>query len=335
MTMQSIGDLAQSFTLRRQSVELNRQMDRLTRELSTGTAADLSAHLSGNFVQLADIERALDVQTAHRDAARSAATDAALMQAALERIQDTNTSLASSAILIGSDSSSTAISALATEARGALDAIITSLNGTSAGRSLFAGNRVEQSPLSSADVLMDQLRTALSGAATSADIRQGLDTFFDAPDGPFATSIYQGGSADLSAITLGSGESVRLSIRADDPVLRAQIKEVALTALLNDDALALAPGLRSDLARDAGGNLLGAQTDLTQLRADLGFAEERVARAESRISAEISSLGIARSTLVSVDPSATAGELQQVQFQLEALYTLTARTSRLSLVNFL
>jgi flagellar hook-associated protein 3 FlgL len=139
----------------------------------------------------------------------------------------------------------------------------------------------------------------------------------------------------LSAITLGSGESVRLSIRADDPVLRAQIKEVALTALLNDDALALAPGLRSDLARDAGGNLLGAQTDLTQLRADLGFAEERVARAESRISAEISSLGIARSTLVSVDPSATAGELQQVQFQLEALYTLTARTSRLSLVNFL
>jgi len=144
--MQSIGDLAQSFTLRRQSVELNRQMDRLTRELSTGTAADLSAHLSGNFVQLADIERALDVQTAHRDAARNAATDAALMQAALERIQDTNTSLASSAILVGSDSSSTAISALATEARGALDAIITSLNGTSAGRSLFAGNRVEQSP---------------------------------------------------------------------------------------------------------------------------------------------------------------------------------------------
>jgi flagellar hook-associated protein 3 FlgL len=96
-----------------------------------------------------------------------------------------------------------------------------------------------------------------------------------------------------------------------------------------------APGLRSDLARDAGGNLLGAQTDLTQLRADLGFAEERVARAESRISAEISSLGIARNTLVSVDPSATAGELQQVQFRLEALYTLTARTSRLSLVNFL
>ncbi|GAW34070.1 flagellar hook-associated protein FlgL [Roseovarius sp. A-2] len=333
--MQSIGDLAQSFSLRRQSVELNRQMDRLTQELSTGRAADLSAHLSGDLVQLADIERALDVQVAHRGAARSAATDAALMQAALEQIQDTSTSLASSAILVGSDSSSTAIPALATEARGALETIIASLNGTSAGRSLFAGNRVEQPPLSSADVLMDQLRTALSGAVTGAEIRQGLDTFFDAPDGAFATSVYQGGIGDLSAVALGSGESVRLSIRADDPVLRAQIKETALTALLDDDALALAPGLRSELARDAGTNLLASQTGLTQLRADLGFAEERVARAESRISSELSSLEIARNTLTSIDPSATAGELQQVQFQLEALYTLTARASRLSLANFL
>ena len=331
--MQSIGDLAQNFTLRRQSVELNRQMDRLTRELSTGRAADLSAHLSGNLVQLADIQHALSVQTAHRDAARGAATDAALMQLALERVQDTNTSLASSAILVGTDASNSAISTLATEARGALETIVSSLNVTSAGRSLFAGDRVDQTPLNSADLLLDQLRTALSGATTSADIRQRLDSFFDAPDGPFATSIYRGGTGDLGAIALGSGESVLLSIRADDPVLRAQIKETSLTALLDDGALA--PGLRNELAREAGENLLGSQVNMTRLRADLGFAEERVAQAEGRISAEISSLGIARNTLVSVDAFATASELEQVQFQLEALYTLTARASRLSLVNFL
>ncbi|MGX0875817.1 flagellar hook-associated protein 3 FlgL [Roseovarius sp. MBR-154] len=333
MTMQSIGDLAQNFTLRRQSVEINRQMDRLTRELSTGRAADISAHLSGNLVQLDEIERALSVQTALRDAARGAATDAAVMQLSLERIQDSTTSLASTAILVGADAGNSAISTLATEARGALDSIVSSLNGSSAGRSLFAGNRVAQPPLNSADLLLDQLRIALSGATSPTEMRHRLDTFFDAPDGPFVTSIYQGGSADLSAIALGSGESVRLSIRADDPVLRTQIKEVALSAILDDGVVA--PGLRNELARSAGENLLGSQDDLTRLRADLGFAEERVAQAESRISAEISSLGIARNSLTSVDAFATANELQQVQFQLEALYTLTARASRLSLVNFL
>jgi len=36
-----------------------------------------------------------------------------------------------------------------------------------------------------------------------------------------------------------------------------------------------------------------------------------------------------------VDIPSTAVELEQVQSQLETLYTLTARSARLSLVNFL
>ena len=55
MPLQSIGDMAQSFALRRQSVELNRQMDRLTQELSSGVASDIPRHLSGNLLQLADV----------------------------------------------------------------------------------------------------------------------------------------------------------------------------------------------------------------------------------------------------------------------------------------
>jgi len=74
---------------------------------------------------------------------------------------------------------------------------------------------------------------------------------------------------------------------------------------------------------------------VTRLRADLGAAEARIGQAESRIAAETTALQIARNDLVSVDVFETAGELEQVQFQLETLYTLTARAARLNLVNFL
>ncbi len=43
----------------------------------------------------------------------------------------------------------------------------------------------------------------------------------------------------------------------------------------------------------------------------------------------------ARLGLISVDPYETASKLQEAQTQLETLYSITARMSRLSLVNFL
>jgi flagellar hook-associated protein 3 FlgL len=49
----------------------------------------------------------------------------------------------------------------------------------------------------------------------------------------------------------------------------------------------------------------------------------------------LTSLNIARNDLASVDMASTAVDLEQIQSQLEMLYTLTARSARLSLMNFL
>ena len=81
--------------------------------------------------------------------------------------------------------------------------------------------------------------------------------------------------------------------------------------------------------------MLQNQDQITATRADIGFAEGRISQAQSRLSAEYSSLEILRGDLVSVDPFETATELEHVQTQLEMLYTITARASRLNLMNFL
>lgn len=335
MPLQSIGDMAQSFALRRQSVELNRQMDRLTQELSSGVASDIPRHLSGNLLQLADVERDLSVLDARRDVARLATTDAEVMQTSLDRVQTTTNALATNALTAGFTAGGAQFSTVTTEARGALETITGALNSDVAGRALFAGNKTDSAPMASADVLLDALKSALTGASDTGDILARLDTFFDDPAGGFATVVYKGGADGLTPRDLGAGESVALDIRADDPALRDVMKQTALIAILDDASLGLSQQDRRELIGTAGEMLLNGQTSLTGLRANLGFAEERIAQAESRISAGLTSLNIARNDLISVDIPSTAVELEQVQSQLETLYTLTARSARLSLVNFL
>ncbi|MGX0903198.1 flagellar hook-associated protein 3 FlgL [Roseovarius sp. MBR-79] len=333
MTLQSIGDLAQEFVLRRQAVSLTREMNRLTQEVSTGQAADLARHLSGHLAPLADIDRALVLAEAQSGAARLAATDAALMQTALERVQTEAQRLAEVALAVPAGGGSTSL--LVAEARGALSAMIGALNVDAAGRALFSGDRSDVAPMASAETLLTGLRAALAGAPDRAGIETALDAFFDAPGGGFEAAVYRGGRGSAAGVSLGAGETVALSIRADDAALRSQLKSTAMAALVDDESLSLSSADRRAMAGALGERLLAGQEGVIGLRARLGTAEARIDAAASRIGAEKTGLAIARNDLVSVDVFASATALEGVQFQLEALYTITARTARLNLAAFL
>jgi len=210
MSLQTIGDLAQSFALRRQSVELTRQMDRLTLELSSGEAADLSRHLSGNLLQISDIDRELALLGTHRDTARLAATDARLMQTSISRVQDESAAVAATALTVGATEGQVPVATLAAQARDALGAMIGALNGDAGGRALFSGTLTDRAPLASAESLLSGLRAAVAGATTTEEMTQRLDGFFDDPAGGFATMIYRGGTPDCSPMTLGRASRSRL-----------------------------------------------------------------------------------------------------------------------------
>lgn len=335
MSLQTIGDLAQSFGLQRQSTALKQQIDRLTQELSTGRAADLGERLSGNLLRFSQIEHDLVSLDSHLTAAREARVDAATMQTALGQVQTQSARLAGNAITVGSVAGGAQVETLASEARAALGAILGALNSDVAGRALFAGTLTDRTPLASAETLLSELRTATLGANSPVDMRAALDAYFDTPGGGFETTIYRGGTEDLSPSVLGDGETVALTIRGDDPALRDQLKQVALAALSDSPGLALTEAQRRDLVRGAGEALLTGQQGLTALRADLGQTEARLEQSTSRIAAEISTLQTDRNTIVSIDAFETAANLQEIQIRLETLYTLTARSARLSLVNVL
>jgi flagellar hook-associated protein 3 FlgL len=182
--------------------------------------------------------------------------------------------------------------------------------------------------------MMNELRGALTGATTAADVNTALDTFFD-PGGTFETTIYQGSNNGLSPMQLSETESASVDIKATDQAFRDILKPMAMAAIATDSTLALSGDVQVELLAQSGRDLLGAQTTIVEMRASLGALEGRIEETVARNSAEITSTQLGRLELVGVDEFETATKYESVRGQLESLYAITARSQRLSLAEYL
>ncbi|MDQ7069883.1 MAG: flagellin [Rhodobacterales bacterium] len=335
MTMLTIGDMAQTYMLQRQNVQLKQQMNQLTQELASGRTANVADHLSGNYSYLSDIEHGLEVLDGFDTATSEATLFTDTMQNTLGRVQDVVSDLAGSLIATTNTNLVSVYDTVSADARSQMASLVTSLNTSVAGRALFSGVAVDSSALVSSEDMLSSLRTAVAGEVTLSGIKTAVDVWFDAPGGSFETLAYTGATQSMSPIQLGEGESVDLDIRADDQVFRDMLKQTAIAALASDPTLGYSAAMKGDLLLGAGEKLLTSTNGIISIRADLGFTEARIDESVTRIAAEKTSLEYARGELLGVDPYDTATKLETVQFQLESLYAVTVRLSRLSLVDFL
>ena len=335
MSMITLGDLAQSFMLRRHNVTTRQEVSRLAEEVATGRTADVAGRLSGAFSYLADIERNLGTLQGFRTSTSEAGTFAAGMQAALGRVQDVGSDLSTRLIERAGSDIAAVTTAVGRDAADSLDRIVSALNTQIGGRSLFAGKATATAPLVSAEVLRAGMAAAAAGQTTAEGVQSALDAWFDTASGGFQSLAYTGAGSGLDPFHLGPHETVDLDLTANSDAIKAVLKQVGLATLAADQGLALAPEVRDDLMRRSAEGLIAVQADLTGLRADLGFAEARIEDSRVRQAAEASSLEIARNALLGVDPFDVATRLADAQQRLESLYAVTARLSRLTLSDFL
>ena len=334
MSSISLGDMAQSVYLRRQNTELKTEMSRLTSELSSGQVQDVIKHFGGDLNYLTDVERSLHLNSVFAASATEAVGFSGAMQASLEKVQHSISDLGGNILSIGANSGEYAASHLSEKGRNVIEGLVATLNTSVAGRALFSGSATDSAALASADDILADLRSALAGQTTLAGVEAVMDGWFGASGG-FEAVGYTGGLSDMSAFHLGDGERIDLKIKGDDEVFRATLKSAAMAALSYDPALALSNGTRVEMLGRAGELSLGAVDSLTTARATLGYAEARIEEASVRLTAQNTSLEIARSELISADPYDTIVKLEETQFRLESLYTATVKLSQLSLVGFL
>jgi flagellar hook-associated protein 3 FlgL len=337
MPLQSIGDMSRHFLSLRQNVELRSRLSTLTQELSTGRAADLTAHLRGDSALLADLDRRQALTDSYAGAAKETGQMLAVMQLSLDTISTTRDDLAGKLIVAVAGTLNSALDTGFRAGRASFDSIVQALNVTIGGQSLFVGTATGASALASPEAMMASLSAAAAaaGVTTAADLAAVVDAWFDDPAGGFATTAYRGDTGATMTRRVDVDAPVPIDARADDPALRNLMKATALAALAGEPAIALPDHERRLALQDAGMRMVSASEPLATLQARLGLAEATVEEAGARHVARRTAFGIMRNDLVSADPFDTSISLQAVQQQLEIHYTLTARLSRLSLVGYL
>ncbi len=333
MSLISLGDMAQSFLLRRQNVALRTDLQRLSLELTTGRVNDTAARVSGDLVPISGIDTTLARLKGYGAVASEAALFTGAMQTGLAVIDEIAADLSAALITAASSHTPARVDAVAKQARQQFDTAVSVLNTRFGDRSIFAGTATGSAATTNADTMLSALDAAVAGAVSAADVESAVATWFDAPGG-FLALGYSGGGT-LAALSIAPAEETVMDVTAAAPAIRAHLKALAMAAMLDRGVLSGQPDARQDLARRAGVGLLQSQTDLAHLAARLGLVEAQIEAATARNSAETTALQIARADIVAADPFETATKLEETQAQLEKIYAITARMTRLSLMDYL
>ena len=333
MAMVSFGDLAQSFLLKSQVSRLKSDAGRITQELASGRHGDVGAALSGDFAQLSAVSRSHDLAEGYLASAREAAFRTSAMQATLGTISENALALVPSLISAPQSADANALALFAAQGKERLNATLSAMNTAVGGRTLFGGTQVGDLAVNDADTLLAALRVELVGATTADEAMTRISAWFDAPTG-YTAQMYRGG-AEVGALAVSPDSRVWLGPTADDPAFREALKGFAAAALITDSALNFGGTDARNFARLAGEGLISGQDALISLAASVGTSEARIEEAITRNAAEKLTLEMAKADLVQSDPYRLASELEAVQTNLETVYAVTARLSRLTLTDFI
>lgn len=335
MNIVSIGDMSSTFQNRIASGRLKGDLQRLGVELSTGRRTDPTASTAGDFGPLANIEHVLSTFSARSAALKEVGTLSNLAQNALETVQAHASEAGANLLAVDATESAMTRRALSDDARSRLDAVVAALNTQAAGRSIFGGAATDTPPLASAKTLMATVEAAVSGETTASGVSSAIDAWFKDVGGGFDTTAYQGADIPMGPFPLSDGAGLTIDARADDSAIRSLMAGLAKAALASSPALALPASEAENLLSQSGRDMLAAGDQITDMRANLGTLQARIEKEGMRLASEKDALEIARNELVGVDQYETATALQEAYAQLETLYTVTARMSRLSLTDFM
>lgn len=335
MTITSIGDLAANFQLRHDTARIKQDLTRITAELSSGVKADVVDHLGGDFGYLAGIEQGIARLSSYRAITEEHSLVIASQQQSLGKLREFG-EISTTFLSLPDAANRTLIRNAGAEALANFASALSTLNTQVGGRIVFSGVATNLPAVADSETILASVEAELlvAGAASAQDVVTVVNDWF-AAGGAYETVGYIGGAASTTDVVLSDYEVSDPPVTAEDDAIRRQLASLALGALLGRDVLAGDLDAQGDLARLTGESLLASGEDLIALQAQLGGVEAQIERASVEISAEADALALAKAQLIEVDPYDAASELQTAESQLQMIYAITARLSRLSLVEYL
>lgn len=252
---------------------------------------------------------------------------------------------------------------IASNAREVMGSMTDLLNSHWDGQNLFGGTDSSRPPLSPSSGLLawaqNQLDAAVTAAGGPLDATQATALIgqFDAlfanvqRDNTGLTSFYGlvyqstsrtdlAGSTDPesdapSLIRIGAGETLSYNVRADNAAFKDAFKSLAILSMLDAPSTELSEEAKTALLDQAGLLMNGARAKLTVVAGVLGGKQDRLDKV-----GEIQERAVAAATaqindLEGADYYTVSDRINTLRIQLEATYSITAKLSELSLVNYL
>lgn len=334
MNLTQLGDLSQNTYMFTRGAQLKQNIAHLQQELSTGKTSDLTGRLGGNFNYIADIEKNLSRLDSFETIISETTHYVSMTQATVGRINDLAQRYSDDLLAVGGIAQEQQIDQLSDQSLDYLGQTIAALNTSVGGRSLFAGTDTDAVPVADAATIMSALVAEVGALTTASDIVQAVQDWFADPAG-FDTVAYNGSFTDMAPVKISAEEEVSIARRADDSEFKQAMASFAVGALIDDPTLAYGAALKRDLVIATTGEMVATKDQLIGVQADIGFTESRIEDTSARNAAEKTSLSLAMNELVQADPYETITRLEEAQFQLEAIYTVTSRSSQISLLNFM
>lgn len=335
MNVSSSPDLLGYSRRNRTILQLRDQVQTVSQEAVTGLRSDVNAAVNG------DLGRAHLLQKSQSDLEQSQEINTfstiriGAMTRGLTTAREAIDGISTRGFVAINSLTDVSVDAIANEAESTLRVIMGELSRTSGDRNMFAGDKTNSNTYASPDVLIEDINNLLSTATTAEEALTAINDYFDTPGGEFDTNIYLGGDSNTPPIPLGNGQFLQPDINGKNQEFKDTLKGLALMSLSGD--------IFRDTDREGFNTLFTAGTEsvgngvsgIIELEGEVGVIAETLGRVSEQNDSQRSALALAFNNIFGRDQFEAAAELQLLQNQLEASYTLTSTLSNLTLTNYL
>jgi len=335
MNISTSSDLAGYARRNRTALQLRAQIDTVSQETVTGLKSDVRGAVNGELGRAHLMQKAQsDLQQA-QELNTISANRLETLNRTLINTRETVDGIGTRGFVALNAFTDISLNSIVEEAEGSLRVIMAGLTTASGDRNLLSGDKTNSDTYADPDVLIEDIKNILETAPSAEEALTSINAYFDTPGGEFDTKIYLGGDGKTPPLPAGGGQFLQPEFNGKNQEFKDTLKGLAIMALSQDVFL------ESD--REGFATLFTAGTEavtdgesgLISLEADVGIMAETTANISDRNQDELSALSLASQNIFGRDQYEAAAELQQLQVQLEASYTITSRLSSLNLTNFL
>lgn len=335
MSLTVFGDAARFAAFGQNAARLKTDLQTLSAEVASGRRADVGKAVGGDFALLSDIRRGLRLSESVAEGLARAAALAEGRQAALDRLAGEIDGAAPALLAVAGSGNASDLQIRLAEAPDRLAQAVDIMNTRLAGTSLFSGDAPDRPAMVDAEAMLAALRPLVTGAPDAAAALALIDDWFLAPGSGFETVAWTGGTATGGTVHLGEGRRLEAGVSALEPSVRTTLAGLAAAALAAEGSLPGGTDALATMTTGAATRMLSGADGLVDLRARLGLAESRIEEARVTVETRRAAFEMEEARLVSADPYDAATRIEAVSRQLESLFLLTARISRLTLTDVL